>query len=205
MNSRRSGSHPETDGSQESLGVQSLLVKPSSLGLCLHFFPSKRCMWALHWVWPGYSCTSVRLMAVPVLSVAWPGTHTVLGMALPVPATAPALANAGSVGRTYDMATLLCSVWARARAKTVSGGPWNVGHPLNWAPSLGSMGLEKSCCNKVLSLPICAATWSLRVVSPKSSPHRYPVGVGLWPSESGSPGFLADLTWSSLQKKLRDW
>lgn len=62
-------------------------------------------------------------MEVPVLSAAWPGTHTALGMALPVPATAPAWASAGSVGKTFDTATLLCSVWVRARVKRVSGGP----------------------------------------------------------------------------------
>lgn len=124
MNPRGSGNLPETDGSRENLELGSLLVKPSSPWLCLCSFPSKHCTWALRWAWPGCNCTSVRLTAVPVQSAAWPGTHTVLGMVLPVPATAPAWASAGSVGRTSDMATLLCSVWARtkARAKTVSCG-----------------------------------------------------------------------------------
>lgn len=81
-------------------------------------------------------------MAVPVLSAAWPGTHTVLGTALPVPATALARASAGSDDdRTSDMATLLCSVWARARAKTVSGGPPGCGSPFGLGSTPGKHGL----------------------------------------------------------------
>ena len=83
---------------------------------------SKCCTWARGWAWPGCSCTSVRLMAVPVQSAAWPGTRTVPGMVLPVPTTGPAPASVGSAGRTSVMATLPCS--ARARARKVSGSHW---------------------------------------------------------------------------------
>ncbi|XP_054537914.1 semaphorin-3G isoform X2 [Pan troglodytes] len=115
-----SKSSPSRQGAQ--LNLRKWFWRSSRCLRCQHLSPKWRSLskgkcytWALGWVWPSCGCTNVRLTALPVQSAAWPGTHTVPGMVPPVPTTAPALASAGSAGRTSGTATLPCSAWARAR------------------------------------------------------------------------------------------
>lgn len=186
MNSRGSGSLPETDGSQESLGVESLLVKPSSLGALLAFLPQQTlyvgsplgvARLQLHQCETyGSACAECCLARDPYC--AWDGTSC-----------ARYRPSSGKRRfRRQDIRHGNPAVQCLGQGQSQNSEWWapGMGHLLDWAPSLGSAGSEKSCRNKVLSFPICAATWRLRIVSPKSSPHRYPVGVSLWPQSLDS-------------------